>query len=119
MNARSRLWARKSHSVGSVVLSGPSTVQHQATNCMTISACEYFKNVVRPVAKDSASVPADSMRSLTLPYLPGTTSLVPCHVSERIKQRGFGENPLAFQRVKVLWQAKMEQIVNRSSSLGL
>lgn len=119
MNARSRLWAHKSHSVGSVVLSGPSTVQHQATNCMTISACGYFKNVVGQATKDSASVPADSMGSPTLPSLPGTTSLMPCHVSERTKQSGFGVNPLTFQRVKVLWQAKMEQIVDRSSSLDL
>ena len=32
VDAHSRLWAHNSHSVGYVVLGGPSTVQHQATN---------------------------------------------------------------------------------------
>lgn len=43
MNARSRLWAHNSHSVGRVVLSGPSTIQHQTTNCKRILFCQYLK----------------------------------------------------------------------------
>lgn len=46
MNARSRLWVHNSHSVGRVVLSGPSTVQHQATNCVMILICRYIKHAV-------------------------------------------------------------------------
>lgn len=118
MNARSRLWAQRSHSVGSVVLSGPSTVQHQTTNCMITTARGYFKNLVEQNAMESP-VPTDRIRPLALTTLPDTAPLMPCHVSERIKQRGFGVDSLTFQRVKVLWQAKLEQIVDRSSSLDL
>ena len=70
MNARSRLWVHESHSVGSVVLSGPSTVQHQATNCMITTARGYFKNLVEQNAEESP-VPTDGIRPLTLTTLPG------------------------------------------------
>ena len=85
---------------------------------MITTARGYFKNLVEQNAMESP-VPTDRIGPLALTTLPDTASLMPCHVSERIKQRGFGENPLAFQRVKVLWQAKLEQIMDLSSSLGL